>query len=155
MAKKLSRPIPRRRLESGSLNSAGVLFYSRSTDRFLFLMRNDWRKNRLWGIPGGKCEPGESLLDTLIRECQEEIDYWPANAKPIPLEKFDTPTNSFTYHTFMVVIEHEFIPVLNQEHVAYAWAGLRSVPKPLHPGLWNTLSVLEVKKKIAQIQTSA
>jgi 8-oxo-dGTP pyrophosphatase MutT (NUDIX family) len=132
-----------------------VLFYSQSTDRFLFLMRNNWRKTRYWGLPGGKCELNESLLDTLQRECIEEIDFWPENPKPIPLERFYNSANGFTYHTFIIVIDEEFMPKLNHEHTAYAWASLKTVPKPLHPGLWNTISVREVRKKIQQVQMSA
>lgn len=32
-------------------------------------------KDGKWGLPGGKVEIGESILNAAIRECEEEIDY--------------------------------------------------------------------------------
>ena len=55
--------------------SAGIFFYSKSTRRSLYLLRNE-SKNPTWSIPGGKIEKNETLLAGLKRECQEEIAYW-------------------------------------------------------------------------------
>lgn len=30
--------------------------------------------NKGWGLPGGSLEPGETIHETLIRECKEELD---------------------------------------------------------------------------------
>ena len=118
--------------------SAGVFFYSVKTKRYLYLLRTDAKNPGNWGIPGGKVEKGETLLEGIVRECQEELSYFPKEAKLIPIQKFIN--RSFTYHTFFCQIEDEFTPALNDEHCGYAWVGDNQYPKPLHPGLFNTVN---------------
>jgi len=107
-------------------------------------MRSD--ANYAWGVPGGKIETDETLLEGLERECLEEISYFPKNAKLVPIQKF--VNNSFTYHTFFCAIEDEFVPLLNNEHVGYAWIGHDQHPKPMHPGLFSTVNIDIVKEKL-------
>jgi 8-oxo-dGTP diphosphatase len=78
--------------------SAGVFFYAKNTQRFLYLLRTDNKNPGNWGIPGGKIENGETLLVGIKRECTEEIGYFPKNPKLVPIQKF--VNNTFTYHTF-------------------------------------------------------
>lgn len=124
--------------------SAGLFFYCKTTGRFLYLLRSD--ANYAWGVPGGKIEKNETLLEGLERECLEEIGYFPKDAKLIPIQKF--VNNNFTYHTFFCAIEEEFIPYLNCEHVGYAWIGDDQHPKPMHPGLFSTVNIDIVKQKL-------
>jgi 8-oxo-dGTP pyrophosphatase MutT (NUDIX family) len=128
--------------------SAGIFFYSNSTKRFLYLLRND-SKNFSWSIPGGKINQDETLLEGLKRECLEETSYWPNNAKLIPIQKFIN--NTFTYHTFFCEINEEFKPLLNEEHSGYAWVGDGQFPKPLHPGLFSTVNIDIVQEKLAAL----
>jgi 8-oxo-dGTP pyrophosphatase MutT (NUDIX family) len=134
------------------INAVGVWFYSKSTNRYLYLMRNDPKHPECWSLAGGKQELGESLLETLNRECREELGIMPNYIKLIPLEKFTSADNGFVYNTFFCVIAHEFIPVLNNEHIGYAWVNSGIWPKPLHPGLWSTVNFEAVQHKIAIIQ---
>ena len=126
--------------------SAGIFFYSKNSKRFLYLLRTDAKNPGNWGIPGGKIENDETLLDGLQRECVEEIGYWPDSPKLVPIQKF--VNNTFTYHTFFSQIEEEFIPILNKEHCGYAWVGESQYPKPLHPGLFSTVNFDVVQKKL-------
>lgn len=126
--------------------SAGVFFYAASTDRFLFLLRNDEKNPGNWGIPGGKIEKDETLYEGVERECMEEIGFFPLEPKLIPIQKF--VNNTFTYHTFFCELREEFIPRLNDEHVGYAWVKTGGYPKPLHPGLFNTISFDVVQNKL-------
>lgn len=124
--------------------SAGLFFYCKTTNRFLYLLRSD--ANYSWGVPGGKIEKEETLLEGLERECMEEIGYFPTNAKLIPIQKF--VNNTFTYHTFFCAVDEEFVPLLNDEHVGYAWIGDNQHPKPMHPGLFSTVNIDIVKEKL-------
>jgi 8-oxo-dGTP pyrophosphatase MutT (NUDIX family) len=126
--------------------AAGVFFFSKSTDRFLYLLRTDSKNPGNWGIPGGKIEKDETLLEGVARECEEEIGYFPNNAKLVPIQKF--VNYSFVYHTFFCEVENEFIPVLNDEHCGYAWVGGGQYPKPLHPGLFSTVNMDIVQEKL-------
>lgn len=127
--------------------SAGLFFYSKKTNRFLYLLRND--TNCSWGVPGGKIEEHETLLEGLERECNEEIGYFPNKAKLIPIQKF--VNNTFTYHTFFCAVDDEFIPILNSEHLGYAWVGQDQHPKPLHPGLFSTVNIDIVREKLTTL----
>lgn len=133
--------------------SAGVFFYCEDTDRFLFLLRNDGKNSGFWGIPGGKLEETETLREGVKRECIEEISFFPKAAKLVPIQKF--VNNTFTYHTFFCRIPEEFIPKLNDEHIGYCWVDVHHYPKPLHPGLFNTVSFDIVQDKLKELTKKA
>jgi 8-oxo-dGTP pyrophosphatase MutT (NUDIX family) len=121
-------------------------------------MRNDPKHPNTWGLPGGKSESGETLIDTMIRECREELGAMPDYLKLVPLEKFTTADSGFAYHTFFCSVADEFVPELNDEHIGYAWIESGTWPRPMHPGLWSTVNFEAVRDKITtieqQIQTS-
>ena len=129
-----------------SNTSAGVFFHAVKTNRYLYLLRTDVKNPNNWGIPGGKVEHDETLLEGIARECEEEIGFFPVNAKLIPIQKF--VNNTFVYHTFFCQVDDEFKPMLNDEHCGYAWVGDNQYPKPLHPGLFNTVSFDVVQEKL-------
>ena len=108
----------------------------------------------MWSLPGGKQEDGESLFESLTRECQEEIGFWPVCLQLTPLEKFTTPSSHFTYHTFFAAVVSEFIPRLNREHIGYAWVDSGILPKPLHPGLRSTVRYKEIRHKLSKLESS-
>jgi ADP-ribose pyrophosphatase YjhB (NUDIX family) len=118
----------------------------------LYLLRNDHKHPGSWGLPGGKIESNESLLIGLERECQEEMGSMPGFTQLVPIEKFTNADSTFEYHTFWCRLESEFVPVLNHEHIGYAWVESGSWPRPLHPGLWNTVNIDTVQQKIAQVE---
>lgn len=136
-----------------TVNGVGVIFCAQSTGRHLFLLRND-RGGAVWGLPGGKIERDETLLQSLERECREEIQWWPENSKLFPIEKFTSEDGHFNYHTFYSLIPHEFTPVLNNEHIGYAWVDGKTYPKPLHRGLFSTLTYEIIQQKIEIIRQS-
>lgn len=133
-------------------SAVGVWFYANDTARYLYLMRCDARHPNHWGLPGGKIEPGESLLSAILRECQEELGAVPDYTRLVPIEKFTSADGGFEYHTFFCAVSREFQPCLNHEHRGYAWIDADAWPRPLHPGLWNTVNFQEVMHKIAVIR---
>lgn len=139
-------------MENSSINAVGVWFYSTSTQRYLYLLRNDPRHPNTWGLPGGKIESGETLIEAMNRECTEELGFVPAYIKLVPLEKFTSADQGFCYHTFFCTVDSEFVPVLNDEHVGWAWIASGTWPKPMHPGLWSTINFDAVKEKIESIE---
>jgi len=132
--------------------SVGALFLSKSTSRYMFVLRNGARYNSMWAFVGGKVEKNETEYSALQREIQEEIGFMPLVLKTIPVEKFTNSKNNFTYSTYVCVVEEEFIPKLNNEHKGYAWSKLDSWPKPLHPGVFTTFQISEIVTKIKTIE---
>lgn len=154
MDKKLSRNLPRGTMETGTVNAVGVWFYSIDTNRYLYLMRNDSRHPNTWGLAGGKIEAGETLMAAINRECTEELGFMPEYLRLVPVEKFTSADGGFVYHTFFCSVEQEFVPVLNDEHIGWAWITSGTWPKPMHPGLWSTINFDAVKNKIETIEQS-
>jgi 8-oxo-dGTP pyrophosphatase MutT (NUDIX family) len=132
--------------------AAGTLFYALSTKRFLFLMRNNTRTKNTWGLVGGKINSHENVAEGLKRELTEEIGEFPQIIKQIPLETFTSMDDEFKYHSFIFVVEKEFIPILNAEHSGYAWTEIEKYPKPLHPGIWASLNTDVILEKIKFVQ---
>ncbi len=131
----------------------GALVYSVSTKRYLFLLRNQKRHAGSWGLVGGGVEPGETPVEALYREIKEEIDLHLFN-QLIPLEKFTSDAGNFEYHTYLITVENEFVPKLNDEHRGYAWTTIEDHPKPLHPGVWRTFNFQVILDKIKTFETA-
>lgn len=129
-------------------NGVGALIYARNTGRYLFLLRTSGSWPLTWGLPGGKINPEESIVEGLNREIYEELGGKILEPKLVPIEMFTSNNEQFVYHTYFIAVDYEFIPVLNNEHLGYAWLPLTSAPKPLHPGVNRTLNSADILKKI-------
>lgn len=141
-------------MENCVVNAVGVWFYSVSTQRYLYLLRNDTRHPDSWGLPGGKIEHNETLIDAMHRECEEELGVMPEYIKLVPIEKFTSADGGFSYHTFFCSVATEFTPRLNEEHIGWAWIASGTWPKPMHPGLWSTVNFDAVRGKMSTIENS-
>ena len=148
MDKKLRRRIRGGIMETSTLTGVGCLFWSRKTNRFLFVLRNTKTYKFTWALVGGKVEKDETVYEAMCREITEELGSLPDIVKTIPIEKFTHKKNKFIYETFVNIVEDEFIPVLNDEHVGYSWVDVDHFPKPLHPGLFNTLNIDAINDKL-------
>lgn len=153
MDKKLSGRVPARSMATGVVKAVGVWFFARSTRRYLYLLRNDPKHPDTWGLPGGKVEAGETLLGGMERECTEELGCFPQYSRLIPLEKFTSSDLGFEYNTWVCVVEQEFQPTLNDEHIGYAWIDSGTWPRPMHPGLWSTVNINEVQSKLTAVES--
>jgi len=121
--------------------SCGSLILCTSTNRYLFLLRDDGRYPNTWGLVGGKVEKNESVLQGLVREIKEELGGEIKGAKILPIEQYTSDNGKFIYHTFLIKVDEEFIPTLNNEHKGYCWVPLENYPKPLHPGVYRTIKI--------------
>lgn len=145
--------ISSRVMGTGIVESVGAFIYCITTNRYLFLLRNSGKYAGTWGLAGGKVEGNENLATGLTRELYEELGYSFDNAKIIPIEKFTSTNKKFSYHTFLLPVEQEFTPVLNNEHRGYCWVHLPDHPRPLHPGVWRTINFEEVSEKIKSLES--
>jgi len=93
------------------------------------------------------------VIQGLVREIQEEIGADFATKKFIPLETFTADNHKFIYYTFVVNVDDEFVPELNDEHRGYCWVELDDYPRPLHPGLWRSFNFDIVRKKIRTLES--
>ena len=117
------------------------MFLAKDTRRFLFLLRTQGKTAGTWGLVGGKKEPSDNTAyDALTREIQEEVGKTPTIKKIIPLELFVSNDQHFQYNTYVLLVDREFIPTLNEEHSGYAWCDYENYPKPLHQGVKNSFT---------------
>jgi 8-oxo-dGTP pyrophosphatase MutT (NUDIX family) len=132
--------------------SCGALIYCTSTHRYLFLLRSGGKFSDSWGLVGGKIELGETIQEGLQREIREELGGEIKGAKIFPIERYTSNNGKFVYHTFLIKVEEEFVPLLNDEHQGYCWVTLDKHPTPLHPGVYRTFKFKNIKDKIQVLE---
>lgn len=135
------------------LKAAGACIIAKDTKRILLQQRSkEVSYPRNWGLFGGKVEEKENVSQGLLRELNEEINLDPIEdiVKVYPLDQYHSRDKTFSYYTFIVIVEKEFVPVLNSETGGYTWIHCDYIPKPLHPGTRRTLFS---KNKLKQIRT--
>ena len=130
---------------------SGALFYAKSTRRFLLLQKAHGKHTGTWGLVGGTNLQNENPWQGLQREVQEEIGSMPAVIKTIPLETFVSNDTVFNFHTYLCVVQDEFMPILSDEHCAWAWSTIDYAPKPLHQGLRNSFSNKTIRTKLQTV----
>lgn len=134
------------------INCSGGLFLSKSTKRFLFLLRTQGKTANTWGLVGGKSELNDrSSIDTLNREIKEEVGDVPDILKYIPLDFYSSNDTKFRYGTYILLVDNEFMPKLNYEHSAYAWCSYSFWPRPLHQGVQSSFNNKIIRSKIELI----
>jgi 8-oxo-dGTP pyrophosphatase MutT (NUDIX family) len=134
-----------------SIVCSGALFYAKTTRRFLLLQKAHGKHEGTWGLVGGTNVAGERPWEGLTREIQEEIGSVPTIVKTIPLETFVSNDRVFNFHTYLCVIDSEFVPILSNEHQGWSWATIDRAPKPLHQGLRNSFSSKIIRTKLQTV----
>ena len=134
-----------------SIVCSGALFYAKATRRFLLLQKAHGKHEGTWGLVGGTNIAGETPWQGLTREIAEEIVTVPTIIKTIPLETFVSNDRVFNFHTYLCVINNEFVPLLSDEHQGWAWTTIDRAPKPLHQGLRNSFSNKIIRTKLQTV----
>ena len=111
-----------------------------SSPKVLLLQRSEDSGNPLaWGLPGGNAETAElkDLFATAVREGGEEIGSVPYIEDRLGSIRVDWGSGEDNWYTvFFVETRSAFgwEPVLNEEHVAFAWVNVTDVlTYDLHP----------------------
>jgi 8-oxo-dGTP pyrophosphatase MutT (NUDIX family) len=101
--------------------------YLHYQDKILLLHRQDYKsEGNRWGIPGGKLNKGEPLIDAIIREVFEETGYQLEREKVHHIGKLyiKVPNFDFEYHMiqYQLPIEHPADVKINfKEHKGFTW----------------------------------
>lgn len=130
---------------------SGALFYAKSTRRFLLLQKAHGKHSGTWGLVGGTNLQDENPWQGLQREVTEEIGAMPKVLKTIPIETFVSNDKVFNFHTYLCVIQNEFVPELSDEHCGWSWVNIDHAPKPLHQGLRNSFSNKTIRTKLQTV----
>lgn len=130
---------------------SGALFYAKDTKRILLLQKANGKHSGTWSLVGGTAYGSENPWQSLTREIVEEIGSMPSIVKSIPLETFVSNDNIFNFHTYLCVVEKEFLPLLSREHAGYSWTTIDLTPKPLHQGLKSSLSNRAIRNKLLTV----
>lgn len=129
----------------------GTFIYSIRSGRFLFLLRQSpGRYQYTWSICGGKQESHESARDCLIRETEEEIGV--KIIRPFtPVDSFVSENGNFVYNTYFCAVPDEFDITLNDEHIGFCWVPLNHFPRPLHPGVFNSIKEDQTRELLLKL----
>lgn len=130
------------------VEGVGAFIFARDTKRYLFLMRHGGSWPLTWALPGGKLDDDETVDLALAREIMEELGGKIIEPELVVIDRYRRPNKQFSYTTYFIAVDQEFLPLLNSEHIGYAWLPLSSAPKPLHPGISRTLASPSVMRKI-------
>jgi 8-oxo-dGTP diphosphatase len=117
------------------------------TDRALVLRRLTTETDLpgLWELPGGGVEPGESVLEGLRREIDEETGIV-FEAMPHLSSWFDYRNSKGTrsrQFNFLIELPHEISPARHPEHDAYQWIDAAQV-QTLNCSPETRRSILEI-----------
>lgn len=83
-----------------------------------------------WEFPGGKCEPGETLEDSLRRELKEELGADALVGEEIFTVTHDYPGRSVELHFLSCTLLNAPVPLLGQEMRWVAREELKSLKFP-------------------------
>lgn len=116
----------------GSAGS-GCLVYAKDTRKFLLMLRSgSVEQPHTWGNCGGALAEKMAPDANAIKEVKEETGYsGPHELHPLLVFK----KGSFRYYNYLMIVPHEFDPVLNWEATESAWVEWDDWPHPLHFGL--------------------
>ena len=97
-------------------------------EKILLLKKQHPIKAPYWDLPGGRLQKGETLLDTLYREVEEETGFKILDGE-VPFDTIVTNIRIPTIHgevglilsIYRCNIKSSFVPQLSSEHTDFAW----------------------------------
>ena len=109
------------------MNTATVIFLRKGKHILLAKKKRGFGVGK-WNGPGGKIEPGESLLDTVTRECQEEIAVTPISPCKIAQLHFYFPEGQTDWLVHVFECRDWEGKPAESEEMAPRWYHLDKIP---------------------------
>ncbi|MBP9738355.1 8-oxo-dGTP diphosphatase [Candidatus Saccharibacteria bacterium] len=106
-----------------------TLLFLRRDNQILLAMKKRGFGVGKWNGVGGKVEPGESITEALIRECQEEISVTPINYEKV------------AELTFNEVHEDERKIMFVHVYICTKWEGEQAESEEMAPQWFNTSEI--------------
>lgn len=116
-----------RRWRKAPINGCNVILTDLRGD--ILLLRHSYGPDN-WSLPGGGVDRGESPLEALKRELDEELGLAPAKLKPIGELRGEISGSPHTMHLFEAVIDRRPRPD-NREVVEARFFPSHSLPEPI------------------------
>lgn len=115
--------------------AAGVMYVADEDQTILLCRRTD--ADAFWAFPAGTIEMGESPIECAAREFREETQQ---DCPDLDADQSVTYTDrEGVEFTCFVATGPKFTPRLDREHSAFAWASVKFMPTPIHPGVVQAL----------------
>lgn len=127
---------------NGIKKASGVLIKATETNRVLLLLRNDYPyAPNTWSMVSGTIETGESSLEGLKREVNEELSIDP-NIITYRFMGSELLYNKISFTWYEGLTHKEFIPKLDEENLDYGWFDINNLPEPLYPGTLDKIKMI-------------
>jgi 8-oxo-dGTP diphosphatase len=113
----------------------GIIILNEAKTHVLLGKRKNSYNAGMYGMPGGRVEVGEKVLDTAKREVLEETGLVAKNLKYVGVVKEFQKTYDFVHFTF-VCLESEGEPQVMEPDKceAWEWVDLKNLPENILPG---------------------
>ncbi len=114
-----------------------------------------------WCVFGGMAELGETILECLIREVNEEAGIDVSGYQRILAHTFEDGPGQFKYHTYIVPLPRRITPTLSSESTQAQWVRLgrtsatlwSNLPRPLHSGMLDLIRDPQVERLLRLFRT--
>jgi mutator protein MutT len=112
-----------------------LLFLMRGDEILLAMKKRGFGANRYNGV-GGKIDPGETVEEALIRECQEEIEVTPLHFWKVAEHDFvqNTGKNPWRMYVHAYLCDEWKGEPVETEEMAPEWFNLKDIP---YDNMWQ------------------
>jgi ADP-ribose pyrophosphatase YjhB (NUDIX family) len=117
---------------------AFIYIFNRDFSKILLVRRNEKKRKKYgfdWGLVGGKLEPGESLVEGVVREAKEETGLMITKEQLnfLFFEEIVLKEREFTgvQFNYAIRIDEDTSIAVNEESDGYQWFPINELPESL------------------------